>query len=155
MSVSERLQSLGMRLPEAPGAVAAYIPAKRTGDLVWTSGQLPFVEGKLPWTGRVGDEIGPEEAQAAARQAALNAIAVAAAAAGGVDRLAEVVKVVGFVQSAPDFHGQPQVVNGASLLLQEVFGESGRHARSAVGVSALPLNAPVEVEVVFRVSHHD
>jgi enamine deaminase RidA (YjgF/YER057c/UK114 family) len=148
---SERLRDLGVELPPPPGAVAAYIPARRDGPLVWTSGQLPFVDGSIPTPGKLGTDIGVEAGQEAARRSALNAIAVAAAAVGGVDNLESVVKVVGFVQSAPDFYDQPKVVNGASELLQAVFGDDGRHARSAVGVSALPLNAPVEVEVVFRI----
>jgi enamine deaminase RidA (YjgF/YER057c/UK114 family) len=148
---SERLRDLGVELPPPPGAVAAYIPARRDGNLVWTSGQLPFVNGTIPTPGKLGADLSVEQGYAAARQSALNAIAVAAAAAGGVDALAAVVKVVGFVQCDPNFHDQPKVVNGASELLQEVFGDDGRHARSAVGVGALPLNAPVEVEVVFRI----
>jgi enamine deaminase RidA (YjgF/YER057c/UK114 family) len=149
--ISERLAALGLTLPEAPKAVASYVPAKRVGDLVWTSGQLPFVDGKLPWTGAVDGAVSVEAARDAARQAALNAMAVAASQVGGVDGLLEVVRVVGYVQSGPDFHAQPEVVNGASLLFEQVFGANGRHARAAVGVSALPLDAPVEIEVLFRV----
>jgi enamine deaminase RidA (YjgF/YER057c/UK114 family) len=152
LSISERLRELGVTLPEPPAAVAAYVPAVVEGDHVWTSGQLPFVNGQLLVRGRVGDAVSLEDGYQAARQAAVNALAAAAARAGGVDRLAGVVKVVGFVQSGPDFHDQPRVINGASELLESVFGEAGRHARSAVGVSALPLDAPVEVEVVFRLA---
>ncbi|WP_439591927.1 RidA family protein [Microbacterium sp.] len=152
MTVSERLAELGIELPSVVPPVAAYVPAKVHGDLVYTAGQLPMVDGSLPATGKVGDGEGlvpAADATAYARQCALNAIAAAAAAAGGVDRLTGVLKVTGFVASIPEFTGQPGVVNGASELLGEVFGESGRHARSAVGVPVLPLDSPVEVEVVF------
>lgn len=151
MSISARLQELGLVLPEPPQAVAAYIPALITGNLCFTAGQLPLKDGQLVAQGRVGAEVSPEEAYQAARQSALNAISVAAQAAGGVDRLKRVVKVVGFVQSDDAFHGQPGVINGASELFQSIFGEFGRHARSAVGTNALPLNAAVEVEAVFEV----
>ncbi|MET0829259.1 MAG: RidA family protein [Microbacterium sp.] len=152
MSVSARLAELGIDLPAVVPPVAAYMPAKAHGDLVFTAGQLPMVSGALPATGKVGDGHGlvpAADAKAYARQCALNAVAAAAAAVGGVDRLTGVVKVVGFVASVPDFTGQPGVVNGASEVLGEIFGESGRHARSAVGVPVLPLDSPVEVEVIF------
>jgi len=155
MSVSARLQELGIELPAVVPPVAAYIPATVHGDLVYTSGQLPMVSGSLPATGKVGEQDGlvpPADAKAYARQCALNAIAAAADVAGGVDRLARVVKVTGFVASVPEFTGQPVVINGASELLGEVFGDAGRHARSAVGVPVLPLDSPVEVEVVFALS---
>ena len=148
-TVSARLDALGITLPVAPAPVAVYVPARVVGDQCWTSGQLPSVEGRLVATGAVGAAVSVEDAAAAARECALNALAAAAAAVGGVDRLTGVLKVVGFVQSPPDFHAQPAVINGASELLQSVFGETGRHSRSAVGVSALPLDAPVEVEVIF------
>ncbi|MCL5117129.1 MAG: RidA family protein [Firmicutes bacterium] len=151
MAIVERLQELGITLPEPPKAVAAYIPALVSGNLCFTSGQLPLHQGKLVAEGRVGTDVSPELAYQAARQSALNAISVAAAAAGGVERLKRVVKVVGFVQSDSEFHGQPQVINGASELLESVFGNNGRHARSAVGTNALPLNASVEVEIIFEV----
>ncbi len=151
MSISARLNELGLVLPEPPKAVAAYIPALITGNLCFTAGQLPLKDGKLVAEGRVGADVTPEDAYQAARQSALNAISVAAHAAGGVDRLKRVVKVVGFVQSDDGFHGQPGVINGASELFESVFGETGRHARSAVGTNALPLNAAVEVEAVFEV----
>jgi enamine deaminase RidA (YjgF/YER057c/UK114 family) len=151
MSISARLNELGLVLPEPPKAVAAYIPALITGNLCFTAGQLPLKDGKLVAEGRVGADVTPEDAYQAARQSALNAISVAAQAAGGVDRLKRVVKVVGFVQSDDGFHGQPGVINGASELFESVFGEAGRHARSAVGTNALPLNAAVEVEAVFEV----
>jgi len=152
MSVSARLAELGIDLPGVVPPVAAYVPAKAHGDLVFTAGQLPMVSGALPATGKVGDGHGlvpAADARAYARQCALNAVAAAAAAVGGVDRLTGVVKLVGFVASVPDFSGQPGVVNGASEVLGEIFGEPGRHARSAVGVSVLPLDSPVEVEVIF------
>ncbi|MGX1702943.1 RidA family protein [Microbacterium sp. NPDC055357] len=155
MTVSTRLTELGIELPEVVPPVAAYVPAKAHGDLVYTAGQLPIVAGSLLATGKVGEGAGlvaASDAQGYARQCALNAIAAAAAAVGGVDRLSGVVKVTGFVASVPEFTGQPGVINGASELLAEVFGDTGAHARSAVGVSALPLDAPVEVEVVFSVA---
>ncbi|MDD7961804.1 RidA family protein [Microbacterium thalli] len=152
MSVVSRLRELGIELPPVVPPVAAYIPATVHGDLVYTSGQLPMVDGALPATGKVGDGEGlvpPVDAAQFARRCALNAIAAAADAAGGLDKLVRVVKVTGFVASVPEFTGQPGVINGASELLGEVFGEAGRHARSAVGVPVLPLDSPVEVEVVF------
>jgi enamine deaminase RidA (YjgF/YER057c/UK114 family) len=152
MSVSARLAELGIDLPAVVPPVAAYVPAKAHGDLVFTAGQLPMVSGALPATGKVGEGPGlvsAVDAQSFARQCALNAVAAAASAVGGVDRLTGVVKVVGFVASVPDFTGQPGVINGASEVLGEIFGEAGRHARSAVGVPVLPLDSPVEVEVVF------
>jgi enamine deaminase RidA (YjgF/YER057c/UK114 family) len=152
MTVSATLAELGIELPSVVPPVAAYVPAKAHGDLVFTSGQLPMVSGAMPATGKVGDGHGlvpAADAQAYARQCALNALAAAAAAVGGVDRLTGVVKVVGFVASVPEFTGQPGVVNGASEVLGEIFGDAGRHARSAVGVPALPLDSPVEVEVIF------
>ena len=155
MSVSARLAELGIELPSVVPPVAAYIPAKLQGDLVYTAGQLPMVSGALPETGKVGEGEGlvtPDAAAGYARQCALNAVAAAAAAAGGVDRLAGVLKVTGFVASVPEFTGQPGVINGASTVLGEIFGDAGRHARSAVGVPVLPLDAPVEVEVVFTLA---
>jgi enamine deaminase RidA (YjgF/YER057c/UK114 family) len=155
VSVSARLAELGLDLPAVAAPVAAYIPAKVHGDLVHTAGQLPFVAGVLPATGKVGEErehVSPVDAKEYARLCALNAIAAAAAAVGDVDRLTGVFRVTGFVASDPAFSGQPAVVNGASELLGEIFGEAGRHARSAVGVAVLPLDAPVEVEVVFTLS---
>lgn len=155
MSVSARLTELGIALPDVVPPVAAYVPAVRTGSLVMTSGQLPIADGTLAGTGKVGEGDGlvpPADAAGFARLCALNAIAAAAALVGGVDQLTRVVKVVGFVASDPAFTGQPAVINGASNLLQEIFGDAGVHARSAVGVSALPLDAPVEVEVIFEVA---
>jgi enamine deaminase RidA (YjgF/YER057c/UK114 family) len=147
-SPAERLAALGLTLPPVAAPVAAYVPAVRTGGFVYTSGQLPTVDGKLPAVGKVGAEVSAADAAGMARTCALNALAAAAYAAGGLDAIGRIVKVTGFVASAPGFSGQPQVVNGASELLIEVFGEDGRHARSAVGVAELPLNAPVEVELI-------
>lgn len=149
--VEARLAAIGLALPEVAAPVAAYIPAVRSGNLVFTSGQLPFVDGKLPRTGKVGAEVTVDEAAELARTCAVNAIAAAKTVIGDLDRVVRVVKVLGFVASAPDFTAQPQVVNGASNLLKEAFGESGAHARSAVGVAVLPLDAPVEVEMVVEV----
>lgn len=149
--ISDRLAELGIALPAVAAPVASYVPAVRVGNQVWTSGQLPFVEGALPATGQVGKEVSPEEAAGYARTAALNALA-AIDALVGIDNVARVVKVVGFVSSAPDFHGQPQVINGASEVIGEIFGEAGVHARSAVGVAELPLDAPVEVEVIAELT---
>lgn len=151
MSASARLDQLGITLPEVVTPLAAYVPAVRTGNLVYTSGQLPMQAGKLATTGKVGAEVTPEDARAMARVCALNALA-AVHALVGIDAVARVVKVVGFVASAAGFNGQPGVVNGASELLAEVFGDSGAHARSAVGVSELPLDAPVEVELIVEVA---
>ncbi|QOC24700.1 RidA family protein [Microbacterium hominis] len=152
MSIAARLSELGIELPAVVPPVAAYVPAVVHGDLVYTSGQLPMICGALPATGKVGEGEGlvpASEAQRLARQSALNALAAAAAAVGDLERLTGVVKLTGFVASVPDFTGQPGVINGASEVLGEIFGEAGRHARSAVGVPVLPLDSPVEVEVVF------
>jgi enamine deaminase RidA (YjgF/YER057c/UK114 family) len=150
MTASDRLRELGVTLPEVVAPLASYVPAVRTGNLVYTSGQLPMEAGKLLGTGKVGAEVSPEQASALARLCALNALA-AVHALVGVDAVTRVVKVVGFVASAPGFTGQPGVVNGASELLAEVFGDAGAHARSAVGVAELPLGAPVEVEMIVEV----
>ena len=149
--VADRLAELGLTLPEVVPPVAAYVPANRSGNLVWTAGQLPMVGGQLPLTGLVGSGVTAEEAKDLARTCALNCIA-AASSIVDVDSIVKVVKVVGFVASADGFYGHPGVVNGASELFLEVFGDAGKHARSAVGVAVLPLNAPVEVEAVFEVS---
>lgn len=152
MSISAKLAELGIDLPNVPTPAGSYIPAKVHGECVYTAGQLPLVSGVLPDTGKVGDargDVDPEEARQYARLSALNAIAAAASAVGDVDRLTGVLKVTGFVASVPSFTGQPGVINGASDLLGEVFGDAGRHARSAVGVPVLPLDSPVEVEVIF------
>ena len=150
--VESKLAELGLQLPNVVPPLAAYVPAVATGEYVFTSGQLPMVDGKLGMTGKVGAEVTAEEAKALARTCALNAIAAVKSVIGDLDRVEQVVKVVGFVASAADFTGQPGVVNGASELLGEVFGAVGVHARSAVGVAVLPLDAPVEVEIQVRVS---
>lgn len=152
MSVTARLTELSIELPDVVPPVAAYIPAKAHQGLVYTSGQLPMINGVLPEIGKVGagaDLVSPENAKALARQCALNALAAAAAVAGGVEQIAGVLKVTGFVASVPEFTGQPGVINGASEILAEIFGDAGVHARSAVGVPVLPLDSPVEVEVTF------
>ncbi|MDR1712364.1 MAG: RidA family protein [Propionibacteriaceae bacterium] len=147
---STRLAELGIELPPVAKPVAAYVPALISSGQVVTSGQLPFVDGTLLATGKVGAQVSPEQAQELARVAALNGIAAAAAVAGGVDGLQRVVKVTVFVASDPSFTGQPQVANGASQLLLDVFGPAGVHARSAVGVAVLPLDSPLELELTFE-----
>jgi enamine deaminase RidA (YjgF/YER057c/UK114 family) len=149
-SWSARLAELGVELPEVVPPAGAYVPAVRTGNLVYTAGQLPMQSGKLMQAGKVGGEVSPEDGKALARICALNALA-AVHSLVGIDAVTRVVKVVGFVACAPGFHGQPGVINGASELLGEVFGESGAHARSAVGVAELPLDTPVEVELIVEV----
>jgi enamine deaminase RidA (YjgF/YER057c/UK114 family) len=153
MSTAEdRLAELGLTLPPVAAPVAAYVPAVRTGNYVYTSGQLPFVDGKLQGTGKVGESVTVEEAAGYARTAALNALAAAASVAGGLSAITRVVKAVVFVSSAPTFTGQAQVANGASELLIDVLGDAGKHARSAVGMAVLPLDTPVEVEIVVEVA---
>jgi enamine deaminase RidA (YjgF/YER057c/UK114 family) len=147
----EKLAELGLKLPEVPKPAGAYVPALRNGDLVYTSGQLPMVEGTLPATGKVGAAVTPEQAKELAQRCALNALAAVKAEIGDLAKVRRVVKVVGFVASDPSFTAQPGVINGASELLGTVFGEAGVHARSAVGVAVLPLDAPVEVEIVVEV----
>jgi len=150
---SERLAGLGLTLPPVAAPQAAYVPAVRTGDYVYVSGQLPIVDGKLQAVGKVGDAVSAEEAAALARICALNGLAAAASlVAGGVDAITRIVKVTGFVASVPSFTGQPAVINGASEFFIEVFGEAGRHARSAVGLAVLPLDSPVEVELIVEVA---
>ena len=154
-AVEDRLAELGLSVPEVVPPVAAYIPALREGNLVFTSGQLPMVAGQMAHTGKVGDGPGlvsPDDAKALAQACALNAIAAVKSVIGDLDQVTRVVKVVGFVASDPSFTGQPGVVNGASELLGKAFGDKGIHARSAVGVVALPLDAPVEVEIVVAVA---
>ena len=150
MGVHDRLTELGLTLPAVVPPVAAYVPAVRSGSLVFTSGQLPMVDGAMAAVGKVGALVSPEQAKELARMCALNGLA-AIEALVGLDAVVRVVKVVGFVASTPEFTGQPAVVNGASELLGEVFGEQGKHARSAVGVVSLPLDAPVEIELVVEV----
>jgi enamine deaminase RidA (YjgF/YER057c/UK114 family) len=147
----ERLAALGLTLPPVAAPGGAYVPAVRAGQFIYTAGQIPTVDGKLLAVGKVGGEVSVSDAAGLARTCALNALAAAAAAAGGLAAIRRIVKVTGFVASAPGFNGQPQVVNGASELLIDVFGEEGRHARSAVGVAELPLGAPVEVELIAEV----
>lgn len=151
MAHSQRLAELGIELPAVVAPLAAYVPAVRTGNLVYTAGQLPISGGELLATGKVGADVTAEEAKELARQCGLNALA-AVHALIGIDAVTRVVKVVGFVASAPGFDGQPGVINGASELFGEIFGENGAHARSAVGVSELPRNAPVEVEIIVETS---
>jgi enamine deaminase RidA (YjgF/YER057c/UK114 family) len=145
-----RLDELGVTLPETPAPAGAYVPATRTGNLIFTAGQLPLVGGELNLRGKVGDAVSLDEAREAARLCALNALAAAATQTGGPAGISRIVKVTGFVASVPGFNGQPQVINGASEFLGEVFGEAGLHARSAVGVTELPMDAPVEVELVVE-----
>ncbi|MGH3412831.1 MAG: RidA family protein [Marmoricola sp.] len=148
----EKLATLGLSVPEVAAPVAAYIPALRSGNQVLTSGQLPMREGQLMRTGKVGGEVTMEQAQECARQCVLNALAAVRAEIGELSQVTRVVKVVAFVSSTPDFTAQPKVANGASELLGEVFGDAGRHVRSAVGVPVLPLDAPVEVELLVEVA---
>ncbi|MDP9735359.1 MULTISPECIES: RidA family protein [unclassified Curtobacterium] len=152
MSTADRLAELGLTIPEVAAPVAAYVPAVLTGQYVYTAGQLPFVDGALSVTGKVGAAVGADTATAQARVAALNALAAVQSVAGSLDRVARVVKVTVFVASDPSFTGQPAVANGASTLVGEVFGDAGVHARSAVGVAVLPLDAPVEVELVVELT---
>lgn len=148
--IDARLAQLGLEVPESSKPLAAYIPAVVTGNLVYTSGQLPMVDGALPVAGKVGATVDAETAKRLAATCVLNGLAAARGVIGSLDRITRVVKVVGFVASAPDFTGQPGVINGASELLGEIFGDAGVHARSAVGVAVLPLDSPVEVEFVFE-----
>lgn len=152
MKIEENLKEMGLNLPEAPKPVASYVPFVRTGNLVYTSGQICLANGELKYKGKAGREYTVEEAYEAAKLCCLNALAVVKSAIGDLDRVKRVVKVVGFVNSAPGFNAQPKVVNGASDLLVKVFGEAGRHARSAVGCSDLPMDTTVEVEMVVEVA---
>lgn len=149
-SPEERLAALGLTLPPVVVPLAAYVPAVKSGTIVYTAGQLPMADGQLLSSGKVGAEVGTAEAAALARTCALNALAAAASVAGGLSAIKRIIKLTGYVASAPDFTGQPQVVNGASELLLDVFGDAGRHARSAVGAAVLPLNAPVEVDLIVE-----
>lgn len=150
MTPSSRLTELGHTLPEVVPPLAAYVPASRVGELIFTAGQVPMRDGALLHVGKVGADVTEAEARACAEQCALNALAAAASVAGGLDAIQQIVKVVVYVASSPDFVGQPAVANGASELLGAVFGDAGQHARSAVGAASLPLDAPVEVELVVR-----
>ena len=149
-TIDERLAELGITLPTVVPPVAVYIPAVVSGNLVYTSGQLPMVDGVLPAAGKLGAEVSDEQGKALARQCALNGLAAVASVIGSLDRVTRIVKVVGFVASDPSFTGQPGVINRASEVLGEIFGDAGVHARSAVGVAVLPLNSPVEVELVVE-----
>jgi enamine deaminase RidA (YjgF/YER057c/UK114 family) len=152
MSATEVLRGLGLTLPPAPKPVAAYIPAVRTGNLLYISGQVPLADGQMVATGTVGAGVTLEQAQACARQCCLNGLAAAAGAVGSIDAIVRVVRIGVFVAAPEGFTDHPKVANGASQLLVEIFGEAGRHARAAVGCSSLPLGAPVEVEFLFEVS---
>lgn len=152
MTVTDRLAELGIDIPDVVPPVAAYVPAVVTGRYVYTSGQLPMRDGAMLAVGLVGADVDPDLAKECARQCAINALAAAQSVIGNLNRVTRVVKVVGFVASADGFTGQPAVINGASELLLDVFGDAGRHARSAVGVAALPINAPVEVEIILEVA---
>jgi enamine deaminase RidA (YjgF/YER057c/UK114 family) len=149
--VETRIIDLGFVLPETAKPLAAYIPAVQSGNLVFTSGQLPMIDGSLAETGKVGGSVSPERAKELATVCALNALAAVKTVIGDLDKIKRVVKVVGFVSSVPEFSGQPGVVNGASEFLGEVFGDKGIHARSAVGVAVLPLDAPVEIELIVEI----
>ena len=149
MTVTEKLQEMGVTLPSVAAPLASYVPAKRVGDQVWTSGQLPFVDGELPAVGKVGAEVTTEQATELARTAALHALA-AIDSQVGLDNVTQVLKVTGFVASAPDYTQQPAVINGASDFIGELFGDAGTHVRSAVGVAVLPKNSPVELELVVE-----
>ena len=149
-TLDDRLAELGITIPALATPAGAYVPFVVTGNLVYTAGQLPFTNGALPATGKVGAEVDPDAAKGYARTAALNALAAVEAAIGSLDRVTRIVKLVGFVSSDPSFSGQPGVINGASEVLGEIFGDLGKHARSAVGVAVLPLDSPVEVELIVE-----
>lgn len=148
--IEERIQELGLTLPPVATPAGAYLPAIISGNLVFTAGQIPLVDGKLMATGKVGANLTAEEGKEIAQRCALNAIAAVKGVIGDLDRITRIVKVVGFVASTPDFTAQPTVLNGASELFEQIFGEIGKHARSAVGVASLPLDAPVEVELIVE-----
>ncbi|KAB2833690.1 MAG: RidA family protein [Candidatus Dadabacteria bacterium] len=150
-TIEKRLRAMGITLPPAPVPLGAYVPCVRTGNLLFLSGMLPLVEGGLLKTGRVGETVTLEEAKAAARQAVINALSVVNACLGGLDMVARCVKLSGFVASGPDFAEQPKVLNAASELLAQVFGEQGRHARVAVGVPVLPLHSPIEIDLILEI----
>jgi enamine deaminase RidA (YjgF/YER057c/UK114 family) len=150
--VEQRLSELGFTLPEVAAPAGSYLPAMISGNLVFTAGQLPLIEGKLMATGKLGAEITAEDGAEMAQRCALNALAAVKSVLGDLDRVKQIVKVVGFVSSLPEFSSQPAVINGASEFLQQVFGDAGKHARSAVGVPVLPLDAPVEIELIVEFS---
>ena len=145
-----KLKELGIELPEAPKPLAAYVPAMQAGEFVYTSGQVPLEAGELKFKGKVGADLSEEEGYAAARLCAINCLSAVKGLTGSLDKIGQIVKVTGFVNSAPGFTAQPKIVNGASEFLVEVFGDAGKHARSAVGVSELPIGAPVEVEIIVK-----
>ena len=151
MGVEDKLKELGIQVPEAAKPVAAYVPAVKSGDTVYTSGQIPFVAGELKFKGKVGSEISTEQGYEAAKVCAINCLAAIKSLIGSLDQIENVVKVVGFVNSAPGYSEQPKVINGASELIGKVFGPAGSHARSAVGVAELPLDAAVEVEMIVKI----
>lgn len=151
MSIEKKIEELGLKLPEAPKPVAAYVPAIKSGGYVYTSGQIPFLDGELKYKGKVGQEITEADGYEAAKTCALNCLSVIKGQIGSLDNIEQVVKVVGFVSSAKGFNMQPQVINGASELIGKIFSDKGAHARSAVGVSELPLDAAVEVEMIVKV----
>jgi len=151
MTPEEKLEELGIELPGIPKPLGSYVPFVKTGNLIYLSGMLPLKDGKLLKTGRLGESISLEDAVLCARTAAINALTVLKSAAGSLDLIKQCVKITGFIASASDFTDQPKVLNGASDLMFEVFGEAGRHARAALGVNVLPMNAPVEVEFIFEV----
>jgi enamine deaminase RidA (YjgF/YER057c/UK114 family) len=151
MSFEKKVQELGLTLPEAPKPVAAYVPGVKVDKFIYTSGQIPFVNGELKYKGKVGKDVTPEDAYEAAKVCALNCLGVVKSLAGSLDNVEKIVKVVGFVNSAAGFNQQPQVINGASELLGEIFGEAGAHARSAVGVNELPMDATCEVELIVKI----
>ena len=150
MSFEAKLTEMGIVVPEAPKPVAAYVPAVQIGDIIYTSGQIPFVDGKIKYKGKLGKDVTIEQGYNAARVCVINALAAVKSLAGSLDNIEKIVKVVGFVNSAPGFTDQPKVINGASELLAEVFGQAGAHARSAVGVAELPIDSAVEVELIVK-----
>jgi len=152
MSIEARLTKLGITLPEAPAAVAAYRPWIRTGNLIFTSGQLPFRDGEIAYAGKLGAEISEEDGYQAARQAALNALAQIKSATGDLDKVRKIVRIEGYVHSAEDFRGHPQVLNGASDLIAEIFGDRGQHTRIALGINEMPLNAAVQLAMTVEVA---
>ena len=154
MSVEDKLKELGIELPEPPKPLGSYVPSVRTGNLVFISGMLPLADGKLIRQGHLGAEVSVEEGMELARAAAINALAVLKAEVGSLDAVTRCVKVTGFIASAPGFTDQPKVINGASDLMKEVFGDKGLHARAAVGANELPMGTPVEIEFIFEVGGH-
>jgi enamine deaminase RidA (YjgF/YER057c/UK114 family) len=151
MSPEEKLNELGIELPEAPAPLGSYVPIVRSGNLIFVSGILPMVKGSLLRQGKVGENIGVDDAREDARQAAINALSILRSHIGGLNNVQRCVKITGYIASAPDFIEQPKVLNAASDLIYDIFGEAGRHARSAVGVNVLPLNSPLEIEFIFEV----